>query len=387
MSTQTVTLPVRLCPTPDQEKQLKQLLSTTNEVKNYLSSQTFESETYRITDGSAPRLYHDAFYYLMREAFPEVLSQTHIRSLADVLASYRSAKANHHHLTKPAAYRRFSSISLDMRLFSVPKRCPIIPMPLKSGKPAVLVTVAISGPVKGKRLLIEAVVPDVLSRKSPHNPYLWKSAKLCLSPKGHWHLHVAVDVPAPEVVEAKSWIGVDLGIVVIASTSTGKTFSGKVIDDKRKKHQTQVDGLQKVDTRSARRKLRHKARDLSNFIRTLNHTISKRLVQEAQRSGAGLVFENLKHIYKAMKARKPQRTRMFGWSYHQLQQFVIYKAKIAGVPVKFIDPAYTSQTCSSCGYQARDNRKGIKFLCQICEFEDHADINAAKNIARIGAYA
>ena len=56
-----------------------------------------------------------------------------------------------------------------------------------------------------------------------------------------------------------------------------------------------------------------------------------------------------------------------------------------GVFVQWIHPAFTSITCSHCGTidkQSRANRG--KFICTSCSQEFHADINAARNIARKG---
>jgi transposase len=50
--------------------------------------------------------------------------------------------------------------------------------------------------------------------------------------------------------------------------------------------------------------------------------------------------------------------------------------------VEKIKPAYTSQTCNACGHCDPKNRESqAVFRCRVCEHLDHADVNAAKNIA------
>jgi len=52
-----------------------------------------------------------------------------------------------------------------------------------------------------------------------------------------------------------------------------------------------------------------------------------------------------------------------------------------GVRVEQIDPAYTSQRCSQCGWVRKNNRKGSRFRCTACGFTSDADRNASCNIA------
>lgn len=67
-----------------------------------------------------------------------------------------------------------------------------------------------------------------------------------------------------------------------------------------------------------------------------------------------------------------------GWG--QFAGMVVYKAVEAGKQVVFVDPRYTSQTCSCCGHVDRGNRVGVKFVCVECGHVAHADLNAAINI-------
>jgi transposase len=73
---------------------------------------------------------------------------------------------------------------------------------------------------------------------------------------------------------------------------------------------------------------------------------------------------------------------LHNWAFYQLRAFIAYKAAVAGVPVVYVNPAYTSQTCSRCGHCERATRKSqAKFLCVSCGFSAHADLNAARNVA------
>src|SRR5437762_88793 len=77
-----------------------------------------------------------------------------------------------------------------------------------------------------------------------------------LSRNGIWYLAVTLDVPTPTPDEAYETLGVDLGIVNIATDSTGETFSGAQVEKTRQRMHTLRQRLQKRGTKSAKRHLK-----------------------------------------------------------------------------------------------------------------------------------
>ncbi len=51
-----------------------------------------------------------------------------------------------------------------------------------------------------------------------------------------------------------------------------------------------------------------------------------------------------------------------------------------GIEIEYINPAYSSQECSACGYVDRKNRAGERFECRWCGKKVHADVNAPRNL-------
>jgi IS605 OrfB family transposase len=203
---------------------------------------------------------------------------------------------------------------------------------------------------------------------------------------GHWLLHAVIDVPEAPLRNPAGFLGVDLGIVNIATTSDGDRMSGSHLNRYRKRQQRLRKRLQAKKTASARRLLRKRRRREARFAADVNHQISKRIVAEAERTGRGIAVEELTGIRARVRLRKPQRATLHSWSFAQLGQFLEYKARQAGVAFMQVDPAYTSQTCRSCGHVDKKNRRSqASFVCGRCGFVGHADHNAAGNIADRGA--
>jgi len=73
---------------------------------------------------------------------------------------------------------------------------------------------------------------------------------------------------------------------------------------------------------------------------------------------------------------------------YQLKTFLIYKASRLGGIAKLINEAYTTQQCNCCGHiggPKGENELHIReWICSKCRSANDRDVNAAKNILRIG---
>jgi transposase len=92
-------------------------------------------------------------------------------------------------------------------------------------------------------------------------------------------------------------------------------------------------------------------------------------------------MEDLAGIRARARLNKPQRVALHSWAFAQLGRFVEYKARRAGIPVLFVDPAYTSRRCAECGHADKANRVSQAwFACRSCRVVAHADRDASRNI-------
>lgn len=201
---------------------------------------------------------------------------------------------------------------------------------------------------------------------------------------GVYYLHMTQSREAPdEGTPDGGTLGVDLGIVNLATDSEGEHFTGKVIPIVRGRYHLRRQRLQKVGTKNAKRRLRQMRRRESRFQSDTNHCISKQLVQKAAVARKAIALEDLSGIRERTTVQRAHRYERHSWAFFQLRHYITYKAAQANVSVRLVDPRNTSRTCSACGYCEKANRRSqASFLCQRCGFATNADFNAALNISR-----
>jgi len=195
------------------------------------------------------------------------------------------------------------------------------------------------------------------------------------------YAYVNVSVPEKEIVEPQHYIGVDLNATghaaVVCNPQTGKIWKlGKQCHHIHEKYKNIRRGLQKLGKYGKVKKIKDRE---SRIVRDTNHKMSRKIVEIAEASGCGIKLEDLKGIRKNKKHAKSFNYSLNSWSFYQLRTFVEYKAKLQGIAVACIEPAYTSKTCSRCGHIG--DRNGKRFKCPYCGYVENADVNASFNIA------
>ena len=178
------------------------------------------------------------------------------------------------------------------------------------------------------------------------------------------------------------YLGIDLNATshcaVVADPVSGKVVKlGKQAPHIHKKYKALRSNLQ---SKHLYKKLKQTKGKETRKVKDINHKISKKIVQLAKETKSGIKLEQLEGIRKNKKNSKDFRYQLNSWSYYQLGQMIMYKALLMGIPVQYIRPAYTSQMCSKCNQLGK--RNGKVFKCSFCKHTDHADVNAAFNIAK-----
>jgi len=250
--------------------------------------------------------------------------------------------------------------------------------------------------VEGRERFELAIGRYQRERLAGSNP---KSATLVKRKDGSYSIQICVETEPCPPQGTDRVLGVDLGRTDIAHTSEGDNWNGQQLNRIRDHYSRLRAALQRKaskGTRSSRRRCRQLLQRLSGKERRfqvwVNHRISKAIVSRAKATNSAIALEDLTGIRERVNQQprsKAERRRANSWAFYQLRQFLEYKARVAGVSLILVPPAYTSQTCHRCLHihpeQGKSYRSGKSFKCGHCGWEGDADLNGANVIALLGA--
>lgn len=342
------TLLVKLEPAREQADALRETLAAFNAACNYLAGVAFA-----LGSANKYRLQHEA-YHATREQFG-LSSQMAVRAISKVCGAFKRDKA------KRPEFRPRGAMPYDERFMGW-KGADRVSLLTLGGRMVVPIRV---GAYQAARLDRRQGQADLIDRD------------------GQWFLAVTVDVPEEAPIDPDDVLGVDLGLVNVATDSDGNQYTGAVILSTRRRHRRTRTRLQGKGTKSAKRLLKKRRRKESRFQRHENHKISKEIIARAKGTKRAIALEDLTGIRERIRSKKPQRATLSAWAFSQLRTFITYKAQAAGVPVILVDPRNTSRTCPACGHCEKANRKAqANFRCVACGCAGNADQIAAENIRR-----
>ncbi|MFD3402636.1 RNA-guided endonuclease InsQ/TnpB family protein [Kribbella sp. NPDC058693] len=250
---------------------------------------------------------------------------------------------------------------------------------------------------KSARVLIPKVgwVHFRLSRSLPRA----KSYRINRDRAGRWHIAFAAVPPTIPPPNTGAIVGVDRGVTVSAALSTGELLNCPRLSTSESRHLTHLQRrLARAEPGSNRRrrvrtaiaKLHARATDRrKDWVEKLSTQLARRFDV--------IRVEDLKVAQLTRRPRpKPDPLRRGVFLPNKRRAKAGLNREIlasawgllvrrledkAGGRVEKVNPAYTSQTCSRCGHCTPENRESQAFRCMSCGHRDHADINAAVNIA------
>jgi putative transposase len=348
MLVKTVTCKLRV--SEETAAALAETVARFNAVCNRLSNLAWETQTFRAYD------LHHAAYHALRQEFG-LPAQLTIRAIAKVADSYKTDRSLEHRFGPRGA------VVYDARCFTLEDLATVSLTTLRG---RCRFAMALGDKQRAQLAAGTTGEADLIFRD------------------GNYYLAISVKTAQPHVALTSGGIlGVDLGIVEIATDSDGRSYSGEGVKSVRRRVRRLRRLLQAKGTKSAKRHLKKIKRKQSRVVRDTNHRIAKALVGTAVSRQKALALEDLTGIrQRGNGLNREMRWLLGNWAFADLGAKVQYKAAEAGIPVVFVDPRNTSRTCSRCGHCEKANRKSqSEFVCLKCGWESHADVNAALVIA------
>jgi len=363
MEQMTVTAKIQISVDTDSKVLLDETMSVYSDACNYVSDYVFR--THDLKQFSL----NQSLYSTLREKFG-LKSQMAQSVFKTVIARYRTILENQHEWIQPS----FKKPQYDLvwnRDYSLTRNCFSVN--------------TLNGRVK------LPYFTEGMSKYFDHTIYRFGTAKL-VNKHGKYFLHIPVtyDIEESNISDICNVVGVDRGINFIVATYDSKRKSGfvrgKAVKQKRTHYSQLRKELQMRRTASARHRIKAIGQRENRWMQDVNHCVSKALVK-SNPNHTLFVLEDLSGVRNATeRVRMKDRYVSVSWSFYDLEQKLIYKAKQKQSTVIKVDPRYTSQCCPVCGHIEKANRdKRIHlFTCKNCGYRSNDDRIGAMNLYRMG---
>ena len=363
MEQMTITAKIQIIAAETDKVLLDETMSVYRNACNYVSDYVFR--THDLKQFSLNK----ALYSTLREKF-NLKSQMAQSVLKTVIARYKTILENQNEWIKPSFKKPQYDLvwnrdySLTQNRFSIN---------------------TLNGRVK------LSYFSDGMSKYFDHTIYKFGTARL-VNKHGKYYLHIPVtyEVEESNISDICNVVGIDRGINFVVATYDSKHksgfVSGKAIKQKRAKYSKLRKELQMRHTPSSRRRLKAIGQRENRWMQDINHQVSKALVENNPKHTL-FVLEDLSGIRNATERVKTKDHYVsVSWSFYDIEQKLIYKAKQNQSSVIKVDPRYTSQCCPCCGHVEKSNRnkKIHLFTCKKCGYKSNDDRIGAMNLYRMG---
>ena len=359
----TITAKVQIAATDTDKVLLNKTMSVYCDACNYVSDYVFR--THDLKQFSLNKI----LYSTLREKF-SLKSQMAQSVFKTVIARYKTILENQNEWIKPS----FKKPQYDLvwnRDYSLTQNCFSVN--------------TLNGRVK------LPYFAEGMSKYFNHSIYRFGTAKL-VNKRGKYYLHIPVtyEVEESNISDICNVVGIDRGINFVVATYDSKHksgfVSGKAIKQKRANYSRLRKELQMRHTPSSRRRLKAVGQRENRWMQDINHQVSKALATGNPKHTL-FVLEDLTGIRNVTERVKTKdRYVSVSWSFYDLEQKLIYKAKQNQSSVIKVDPRYTSQCCPACGHTEKSNRnkKVHLFTCKNCGYTSNDDRIGAMNLYRMG---
>lgn len=211
-----------------------------------------------------------------------------------------------------------------------------------------------------------------------------KTCTIRKNASGDWDVSLSCDVevqPRPILQEA---VGIDMGLTTFATLSNGEEIANPRFFKKGEKALAKAQRkLAKLEKGTPVRNKQGKAvakihEKVRNQRKDFCHRQAKKIIDRYQY----ICIEELQTA--KMVEKSPLAKSITDASWNQFHQFLTYKAAEAGRKLGWVNPAFTTQDCSQCGYREPKLLSERCHDCPQCGYKTTRDLNAAQNILALG---
>lgn len=194
--------------------------------------------------------------------------------------------------------------------------------------------------------------------------------------RGRWYFNTTVKVEV-KPAKGKASVGIDLGLKTTATGSDGVTLERRRITDEFAKA---LGSAQRANKSKLVKSIHAK---IKNSRKDALHKFSTMLVENY-----GAIFVGDVSSQKLVKTKMAKSVLDAGWGYLKTQ--LEYKANARSVVFNEVNERNTTQICSCClkiSINSPKGRAGLRireWTCTECGTAHDRDINAARNILRLG---
>lgn len=236
---------------------------------------------------------------------------------------------------------------------------------------------------KSKRIAVRTLMTDK-QRELFANSKLGTMRIVCKGDK--IVAQIVYEAAEPEFSDDGNVMGIDLGIKcpAVSYISDGSVkFYGNGRKNKymRRHYKYLRRKLQKAKHPEAVERINNKEQ---RIMKDIDHKLSRSIIETAVLHDVKVIkLERLANIRSTTRTSRKNNHSLHTWSFYRLAQYIEYKAKLAGIKVEYVNPAYTSQTCPVCGNVHHANDRN--YTCK-CGFHIHRDLLGAMNICNSTEY-
>jgi len=176
-------------------------------------------------------------------------------------------------------------------------------------------------------------------------------------------------------------IALDLGLSNLFATDKGDLFGRRFVDYLYKIDKKITSLQSKLQKQNIKPNQSKKYRNLISKVRNYLKNEVNRVINKIIK-----LYKPKEIVIEKLDFQSPKLSKRLNRVLSKFGKLIITKKLNAlyeeyGIKIIEINPAYTSQTCSNCGYVSKTNRKTqATFICGFCNKKQNSDINAAKNI-------